>query len=210
MLLVDDHPVVLRGVRDALIKQKSIEVVGEASSGVAAIRQAQKARPDIVLLDISMPSMTGVELTKRLLKLLPQTKVIGFTMHDKKEYVDELIRQGAHGYVLKNSSTDELVQAIRAVYNGAKYFSPEISRMLVEEYISQVAEGSVPTDRLTDREREILGYIAVGLSSKEIGEQLHVSARTVDTHRENMMRKLKIHTAIGLANYAHSKGIVEE
>jgi two-component system nitrate/nitrite response regulator NarL len=207
VFLVDDHPVVLRGVRDALSQQQGIEVVGEATSGDSAIRKARRIRPDIVLLDVSMPKITGVDITRKLRTFLPEIKVIAFTMHNNMEYVHEILRQGARGYVLKNTSTDEVVRAIRTVHAGGKYFSQEVSALLLEEHVTLVASGDLKQGTLTSREREILKAIALGLSSKEIAARLAVSSRTVDTHRENIMKKLNIHTAVGLANYAHSNEI---
>jgi DNA-binding NarL/FixJ family response regulator len=206
VFLADDHPVVLRGVKDALSHQKGILVVGEATSGKAALKKVKATRPDIVLIDISMPAMTGIEVAMRLRRAVPTVRVIAFTMHDNKEYVHEILRQGACGYILKNTSTEELVKAIKAVHRGEKYFSAEVSRTLLEEYTTQVASRESDEGILTHREKEVLGLVANGLTSKEIGAKLRVSARTVDTHRERIMMKLNIHTAVGLANYAHEKG----
>ncbi len=208
VLLVDDHPVVLGGVRSALSGQRNIEVVGEASSGKEGLRKAKELAPDIVLMDIGLPSMTGIEATKRLREVLPQVKVLAFTMHDNKEYILEVIRQGAKGYILKNTSTDELVRGIEAVHRGDTFFSTRVSKVLLDQYVAHVAKGKIRED-LSSREKEILALIASGLSSKEIAARLNVSPRTIETHREKIMNKLNIHTAVGLARYAISKGIAK-
>ncbi len=206
VLIVDDHPVVLTGVRGALSQEKGIDTVGVASSGRQALRLAKQLEPDVVLMDIGLPSMNGLEVTKRLREVSPKIKVIAFTMHENKEYVLEIIRLGARGYVLKNTSIDELRRAIHAVYKGNRYFSPAISKLLVDQYVAHV-EGKGEGRELTPREGEVLALIATGMSSKEIAVKLKLSTRTVDTHRERIMNKLGIHSAVGLARYAIEKGI---
>ncbi|MGB2868420.1 MAG: response regulator transcription factor [Bacteroidota bacterium] len=207
LLLADDHPVVLDGVRSALSKHKQIRIVGEATSGKQALQKLHRLNPDIVLMDISMPVMNGIETTKKLREVLPHIKVLAFTMHENKEYVIEIIRSGAKGYILKNTATPELVKAIETVYAGGTYFSSKVSKLLLDQYVSQVAQGRLRED-LTSREKQILALIADGKSSKEIAVHFNLSVRTVDTHREKIMKKLQIHSAVGLAKYAIAKGIV--
>ena len=208
VLIVDDHPVVLTGVRTALSGEKGIEVVGVAASGSQALKMAAKLEPDVILMDISLPSMNGLEATERLRDKMPKTRVIAFTMHENKEYVHEAIRQGASGYVLKNTSTDELRRAIETVYRGKKYFSAQVSRLLLDQYVAQV-QGTEEEPELSLREREILALIAAGMTAKEVATRTNLGIRTVDTHRVNLMKKLKIHTVAGLTRYAISKGLIK-
>src|SRR5512140_2715580 len=152
IILADDHPIVRNGIKDALSKQKNIEVVGEASSGTQVLRRAKDLMPDIVLMDISMPGMGGLEATQRLRATLPKVKILVFTMHDNKEYVLEIIRSGASGYVLKDTSTLELVKAIETVHHGGTFFSSKVSQFLLDQYVKKVAAGNEKSsDALTKR-----------------------------------------------------------
>jgi two-component system nitrate/nitrite response regulator NarL len=209
ILLADDHPIVRSGIKDALSKQKNIEVVGEASSGMQVLRRARELRPDIVLMDISMPGMGGLEATQRLRTSLPEIKILVFTMHDNKEYVLEIIRSGASGYVLKDTSTLELVRAIETVHRGGTFFSSKVSKLLLDQYIQKVTTGDQNlVEDLTSREEEILVLVAQGKSNKEIASQLKISIRTSEAHREKIMKKLNLHTIAELTKYAISRGLV--
>ncbi len=209
IMLADDHPIVRNGIKDALSKQKNIEVVAEASNGSQVLRKAKELSPDIVLMDISMPGMGGLEATQRLRSTVPAVKVLVFTMHDNKEYVLEIIRSGASGYVLKDTSTLELVRAIETVYRGGTYFSSKVSKLLLDQYVKKVSTGTeTATEELSKREEEILALVASGKSNKEIATELKISIRTCEAHREKIMKKLNLHSVAELTQYAISKGLV--
>lgn len=209
IMLADDHPIVRNGIKDALSKQKNIEVVGEASNGTQVLRKAKELLPDIVLMDISMPGIGGLEATQRLRSTLPAVKVLVFTMHDNKEYVLEIIRSGASGYVLKDTSTMELVKAIETVHRGGTFFSSKVSKLLLDQYIKKVSTGGeTSTEELSKREEEILVLVAGGKSNKEIANELKISIRTCEAHREKIMKKLNLHSVAELTQYAISKGLI--
>ena len=208
LLLVDDHPIVLEGIKTHLAEQKEFEVVGEAVNGQEAMRKAKLLLPDVVLMDITMPHMNGLEATQQLRKQVPSAKVLILTMHESQEYIAQIIRLGARGYLLKDCSPTELVHAIKAVHVGEVYFSPSISRALVQG----IVDGGRPEDmagppQLTEREGEVLSLIAEGLLNKQIADKLGIGVRTIETHRERIMRKLEIHTVAGLTKYAISRGM---
>ena len=210
ILLADDHPLVRSGLVKLLEPYKEFVVVGEASDGEEAVAMTKKLEPDVVVIDLSMPKLSGVEATKIIEKNNPTSKVLVLTMHDSEEYVYQILKSGAGGYVLKNSSRDELAAAIRAVANGEKFFSPRVSEIMVEAYLRKAEKREEkPLDDkdlpLTKREKEILFYIADGLSNAQIAEKLFISPRTVDTHRTNIMQKLNIHDAANLVRFAISK-----
>jgi two-component system response regulator NreC len=210
VLLADDHTIVRKGLRSLLDGEVEIEVVGEAEDGRAALEKAQQLLPDVVLMDITMPALNGLEATRQIKKLFPKMKVLILTMHATEEYILQILRAGASGYVVKQAAPTELVSAIRAVYRGDSFLSPSISRKVIEEYIRQteamVEENSY--DRLTDREREVLQLIAEGCSSREIAERLHISEKTVRAHRAHLMDKLDIHSIAELTQYAIRKGVI--
>jgi two-component system response regulator NreC len=210
VLLADDHTIVRKGLRSLLDGEAEIEVVGEAEDGREALEKAQQLLPDVVLMDITMPALNGLEATRQIKKLFPKMKVLILTMHATEEYILQILRAGASGYVVKQAAPTELVSAIRAVYRGDSFLSPSISRKVIEEYIRQteamVEENSY--DRLTDREREVLQLIAEGCSSREIAERLHISEKTVRAHRAHLMDKLDIHSIAELTQYAIRKGVI--
>jgi two-component system nitrate/nitrite response regulator NarL len=210
VLLVDDYPIVLSGLRNTLSSHPQFKIVGEASDGTEAIRRAKETNPNVVLMDITLPGLNGIEATRVLRKEVPKAKVLALTMHDDREYILEIIRAGAKGYVLKDTSPSELIRAIVTVYNGDSYFSPTISRIVLNELEARPEKKKlIPISGLTPREEEVLRLIAEGHRNKEIAKRLSVSVRTVETHREHIMRKLDIHSATGLARYAIAKGIVK-
>jgi len=209
LLLVDDHPIVLDGIKSHLCAQPDFEVVGDAANGQDALRKAKLTLPDVVLMDISMPHMNGLEAMANLRKQVPNAKVLILTMHDSKEYIAQVVRSGARGYLLKDSAPAELVGAIKAVHAGEVYFSPSVSKVLIEEMADgnkRSLDAPLPPP-LTDREREVLSLIAEGLLNKQIADRLGIGVRTIETHRERIMRKLDIHTVAGLTKYAIARGM---
>lgn len=209
LLLVDDHPIVLDGIKSHLCAQPEFEVVGDASNGQDALRKAKLTLPDVILMDISMPHMNGLEAIGHLRKQVPNAKVLILTMHESKEYIAQVVRSGARGYLLKDSAPAELVGAIKAVHNGEVYFSPSVSKVLVQEISDGTHRAANGMDQqpLTDREREVLSLIAEGLLNKQIADRLGIGVRTIETHRERIMRKLDIHTVAGLTKYAIARGM---
>lgn len=215
VLIADDHTIVRRGLVSLLSLADGIEVVGEAADGRLAVDLALKLDPDVVLMDVSMPGLNGLEATRQLKKESPQIKVLVLSAHDNEEYVLQVMRSGANGYILKNSSAEELYAAIRAVHTGQAFFSPSVSRILLDSFKeagthagSDASSRQLPDSRLTSREREVLQLIAEGKTHQEAASLLHISARTVDTHCSNIMKKLDIHESAGLAAYAIKNGIV--
>lgn len=206
LLLVDDHPVVRKGINSCLARHEHLQIVGEASDGVEALKKARELMPDIVLMDIDMPEKDGLEVTELLRKELPKIKVLILSMHSNTEYVMRIIQSGASGYILKESPTEELVRAIDIVNTGEAFFSPEVARAALNKYVR--GGTADPAAQLTNREREVLVQIAEGLSNKEIANKLGVGVRTVETHRERIMRKLNIHSVAGLTKFAISKGLI--
>lgn len=210
ILLVDDHPVVREGIKTLFSQHEGIEVVGEAGNGEEALDKVRELSPDVVLMDISMPLMNGIDATVVLRRECPDAKILILTMHDDKEYVLQITRSGAHGYVLKDSPPDELVRAVRTVAEGQVYFSPQASQAIVNDYVKASGEAErMEMPALSKRETEVLSLVAEGLSNKEIAAKLFLSARTVETHRERIMAKLGIKSVAGLTKYAISKGIVK-
>lgn len=214
VLVADDHTIVRRGLISLLSLDEGIEVVGEATDGRIAVDRATELDPDVVLMDISMPGLNGLEATRLIKKQMPHIKVLVLSAHDKDEYILQVVRSGANGYLLKNTSAEDLYAAIRAVHAGHAFFSPSVSKVLLDSYMDggkgdQVPAGEdEPTTRLTPREREILQLIAEGKTHQEAATLLHISVRTVDTHCVNIMKKLDIHESAGLVRYAITNGIV--
>lgn len=206
LLLVDDHPVVRKGISSCLARHEHLQIVGEAANGAEAIQKTRELMPDIVLMDIDMPEMNGLAVTEVLRKEVPKIKVLILSMHSNSEYVMRIIQSGAAGYVLKEAPTEELVSAIEAVNAGEAFFSPEVARVALNKYVRGAGENAAA--QLTNREREVLIQIAEGLSNKEIASKLGVGVRTVETHRERIMRKLNIHSVAGLTKFAISQGLV--
>lgn len=206
VLVVDDHAVLRDGIRALLDVPEDIEMVGEASEGKDALEKAQELAPDIVLMDLMMPGMDGLEATRRLKKKTPKVKVLILSQHDNREYILSAIKAGATGYVVKKALGLELVSAIRAVYSGFFYLHPSVTEPVVTEYLKQ-AENE-PYDSLTAREREILKLIADGNTSREIADTLFISLKTVIGHRARIMEKLELHSSTELIKYAIRKGLI--
>ncbi len=205
ILIADDHPMMLTGIKTVLSSRKHLEIVGEASNSEDAILQTKKLAPDIVLMDISMPVMNGMEATVVLGKQAPDVKVILLTMHTEQAYVAQFIKSGAHGYVVKSGSPDELLTAIEAVYGGGAFFSPAISQALLSEQRSGVG----PSSGLTERELQVLTLLAKGLGNKQIADRLQISLRTVGKYREHIYMKLNFRSLADLTKYAIAQKLIE-
>ncbi len=208
VLIVDNHAMVRAGFRALLQTLENIEVVGEAGDGREALRLVALHQPTIVLMDIAMPEMNGLEATSRIKKEFPDVRVIILSMHANEEYVYQALRAGAMGYLLKDGGTSELELAIRAISHGETYLSPTVSKHVITDYMRRVSTESNPMEQLTPRQREILQLIASGKSTKEIAEILYISVKTVETHRTQLMERLDIHDVAGLVRYAIRMGIV--
>jgi DNA-binding NarL/FixJ family response regulator len=208
ILLVEDHIVVRQGIKALLSDEPDIEIVGEADNGREALPLVSKLQPDVVLMDISMPGLNGIEATRQIRQRYADVKVVILSMHANEEYVFQVLRAGASGYVLKQSDSSEVLTAIRAALAGGSFLSPPISRAVIDDYVHRAeARGREDDmDLLTSREREVLQLLAEGASNREIAEQLSISIKTVETHRSNMMNKLAVKSKTDLVKYALRKG----
>lgn len=210
ILLADDHTVMRRGLRLLLESQPEFSVVAEAADGRQAVERAEATQPDVAVIDIAMPNLSGIEAAQRMAATLPHVAIVILSMHSDEGYVLRALKAGAKGYLLKDSAEGDLIEAIKAVHQGKTFFSPEISKMLVEDYIREIrtrgAEDSY--DLLTSREREILQLLAEQKSNKEIASALNLSPYTVETHRRNLQEKLNLHSLAELILYAVRKGII--
>ncbi len=207
VLLVDDHPVVRKGVATVLSQSGTMEVVGEAADGQEGVSQAKQLQPDVVVMDIDMPRLNGLTATEILHREDPGIKVLILSMHSQADFVMRILQSGARGYVLKAAKPEELVKAIQSVHSGDTFFSPEVARAALHQYVCSTGEIAAP-ERISNREREVLIGIAEGLSNKEIAGRLGVGVRTIETHRERIMRKLNIHSVAGLTRFAIQKGLI--
>lgn len=210
VLIADDHQLVRAGLRRLLDSFDDFEVVGEAGNGIALLELAKSLQPRLVLVDISMPDLNGLDATARLIKLDPDIRVIVLSMHQNDEYVRQALRQGAQGYLLKDAAPVELELAMQAVMRGETYLSSAVSGALVGDYLRRLRSDEPVAETLTPRQREVLQLIAEGHSTKEIARRLGLSAKTVDTHRTQLMRQLDIHEIAGLVRYAMRNGIVSD
>lgn len=206
ILLADDHDLVRAGIRSLVQSVEGIEVVAEAGDGREALRLVKTHQPDVVVMDIAMPGLNGLDATARIVKAFPKAAVIILSMHATREYVLEALQAGASGYVLKNAAVDELETAIRTVARGGKYLTPSVSGQIVAGVTG--APETSPAAALTQRQREILQLIAEGRSTREIGDLLHISVKTVETHRAQLMDRLGIYDVAGLVRYAIRAGLV--
>jgi two-component system response regulator NreC len=210
VLVADDHTIIRSGLRHLLEKESDIEVAGEAADGREALDLAEQLRPDVVLLDITMPKLNGIDVSRQIAAKLPKTSVIILSMHSDESYVLRSLNAGARGYLLKDSAESDIINAVRAVSRGKAYFSPEISRMLVDDYVRQLRQRGVEDsyELLSPREREVFQLLAEGHSNKEISSMLNLSPHTVETHRGNIFEKLNLHSLPELILYAVRKGVI--
>ncbi|MBV8553486.1 MAG: response regulator transcription factor [Acidobacteriaceae bacterium] len=206
VLLADDHTIVRQGLKLILAAHPDLEVVGEAANGKEAIELAQKLRPDIVVMDVAMPEVNGIEATRRMVQNEPRLKVLVLSMHKEAVYVREILRAGARGYILKDAIDTELLNAIRSVARGDGYVSPAVSSALLSDYRKNVTD---PLDLLSNREREVLQLIAEGKTNKEIATRLNLSVYTIDSHRGKIMEKLNLHSTGELVRFAMKHGLVD-
>jgi two-component system, NarL family, response regulator NreC len=207
VLVADDHPVVRKGIQLCLGRQPHLRVVGEACDGDEALRKTRELKPDVVLMDISMPGTDGLKVTEIVRKELPAIKVLILSAHNNQQYIFRVIHAGAHGYVSKEAPPEDVLRAIESVHAGEPFFSEDIARAALQEFIASGGRKE-PFSELTSREREVLVSIAEGQSNKEIANRLGIGVRTIETHRERIMRRLRIHSVAGLTKYAIANGLV--
>jgi two-component system response regulator NreC len=210
IVIAEDHTILREGLRALLSSQEDLQVVGEAGDGREAIRQVENLAPDLILMDLSMPKMNGVEAIREIRKRIPQTRILALTVHKTEEFILEVLQAGADGYIPKDASSNELMMAIRSVLMGKRYLCPSVSKVVIEGYLKskRTTEASTPWDTLTKREREILKLIAEGHKNKEVADYLCISVKTVEKHRANLMKKLDLHSAAALTSYAMERGLV--
>jgi two-component system, NarL family, nitrate/nitrite response regulator NarL len=209
VLIAEDHKIVREGLVYCFQDQPNIIVVGKASNGKEAIEKSLELNPDVVLMDFGMPEMNGLEAAKVLTKKLPDIRVLVLTAHHESEYISEFVKHGAKGYVLKDISSDELIRAIESVGNGGTYFGSEAKKVVIKDYLDNIKSLKKGEDLLSNRELEVLKFIAEGYANKEIADKLDLSVKTINYHRENIVKKLNIHTVAGLTKYAIEKGFIK-
>lgn len=209
VILADDHGLVRAGIKELLANVSMVNVIAETGNGREALKLVKEHQPRILLLDIGMPGLNGLEVAVRVSKDYPGTSIIMLSMHANEEYVLQALRAGASGYLLKDAATSELELAIRSVIHGKTYLSPQISRTLVKEYVENNSAARSPLDRLTARQREILQLVAEGNTTRQIAEMLNVSVKTVETHRAQLMDRLEIHDVPGLVRCAIRCGLIQ-
>ena len=211
LLLVDDHAVVRSGLRMLLASEADVEIVGEAGSGSEAVSAAGSARPNVILMDIGLPDMTGIEAARLIKSKFPNIFIVALTIHEDEEYFFKMLEAGASGYVPKRAAPEELLTAIRAAAQGEVYLYPSLAKLLVKDYLSQEREqeNKPALDGLTDREQEVLSLLAEGATNDEIAKSLVISPKTVERHRKNIMHKLNLHSRAELGRYAIRKGIIK-
>ncbi len=211
LLIADDHKIFRQGIKKLLEEEPDLQVVGEAADGREVVKKATELKPDVILMDIAMANLNGLEATKQIKKVLPESKIIMLTMHKNEEYVLQSFQAGASGYILKEGAVEELVSAIRSINQDKSFLSPTVSKTLVDAYLRKMETGKTetPFDLLTDREREVLQLIAEGFTNREVAKQLFISVKTVEAHRAHIMQKLNIHDIAKLVKYAIQKGLVD-
>lgn len=213
LLLVDDHQIVRAGLRMMFVAEADMEIVGEADSGEAAIKAVEELQPDVVVMDVAMPGLSGIEATRRIKEASPDTVVLALTMYEDEQYFFEMLNAGAAGYIPKRAAPDDLVSAIRVVNQGNVFLHSTLARFLMKDVLdtssqTEQADTAPAIEELTPREQEVLTHIAEGDTNREIAEALVISVKTVDRHRENIMQKLNLHSRVELVKYAISKGLI--
>lgn len=208
VLIADDHQLFREGIANLLFSAENIEVIAQAQDGADAIEKAKHFKPDVILLDIAMPVMNGIEATKKLKMLMPSIKTITVSMHSDKQYVKGALEAGADGYLLKNCTYRQLTEAIQSVYDGKKYLSQDITELVISGYLSPTAPGEDEYNQLSDREKEIFMLFAEGISTREISEKLFISVKTVNTHKQNILEKLGLSSNADMVKYALKKGLI--
>lgn len=210
LLLVDDHDVVRTGLQMLLESESDVQIVATAATGKEALEQMAIAEPDVVVMDIGLPDISGIEATRQIKERRPETAVVALTIHEDEEYFFQMLDAGATGYVPKRAAPEELLTAVRTAARGEVYLYPSLAKLLVRDYLEhgEVSEGNGPND-LTTREQEVLELVAEGLTNREIGQELTISPKTVARHRENIMQKLNLHSRTELVKYAIRKGVIE-
>ncbi len=211
LLLVDDHAVVRSGLRMLLSAESDVEIVGEASTAAQAMEMAGEVKPDVILMDIGLPDLSGIDATREIKKRYPGISIVALTIHEDEEYFFKMLEAGASGYVPKRAAPEELLTAIRAAAVGEVYLYPSLAKLLVNDYLNQEhpPEEKASFDGLTEREHEVLTYLAEGANNDHIAAALVISPKTVERHRENIMRKLNMHSRAELVRYAIRKGIIK-
>ena len=210
LLLVDDHAVVRSGLRMLLENERDVEIIGEASSAREAIEAAMRLKPNIILMDIGLPDLSGIDATREIKKHMPEVSIVALTIHEDEEYFFKMLEAGATGYVPKRAAPEELLTAIRAAATGQVYLYPSLAKLLVRDFLTGGRPSEEQTSsELTDREQEVLTYLAEGANNEEIAAALVISPKTVARHRENIMRKLSLHSRSELVRYAIRKGIIK-
>jgi DNA-binding NarL/FixJ family response regulator len=208
VLVVDDHQLFREGIVNLLYSAENIEVVAQAEDGIDAIEKAKHYKPDVVLLDITMPRMNGIETTKKLKSLMPKIKIVSLSMHSEKQYVKGVLEAGADGYLLKNCTNRQLTEAIQSVYDGKKYLSEDITGMVISGYLDPSGSQTTEYENLSVREKEIFHLFAEGKSTREISELLFISVKTVNTHKQNILEKLDLKSNTELVKYALKNGLI--
>jgi DNA-binding NarL/FixJ family response regulator len=208
VLVADDHTLVRRGLVSLLVESGECDVVAEAADGLQAVEQAQATRPDVAILDLAMPRLSGLEAVRRIHQEVPQTRVLVLTVHEEEEYVLPLVRAGAAGYLIKDSAVAELLAAVRALHAGHGYFCPQAARVLAEQYRHPERAADSPYGDLTPREREVFHLVVDGQTTKEVARALGISVKTADNHRSRLMEKLGVHNTAELVRYAARRGLL--
>lgn len=211
ILIADDHQLILNGISDMFRSTKQYKIIGKVENGEDAVEQAVKLKPDLIFMDISMPIMNGIKATKIIVSKLPSVKILILTQHEEKEYVKQALKSGASGYLLKNSKKDKFIEAIETVIAGGHYLSQQISEQMISDIISSNTDSEKVKEEvtLTRREKEIIKKIADELNNQEIADELFISLRTVETHRRNIMQKLKLKSVVSLLKYASQHNIID-
>lgn len=211
ILLVDDHAVVRSGLRMLLENERDVEIIGEAASAHEAMEAAKTLKPNVILMDIGLPDLSGIDATREIKKVVPNSAIVALTIHEDEEYFFKMLEAGATGYVPKRAAPEELLTAIRAAASGQVYLYPSLAKLLVRDFLSggRPVSSDHPESELTEREQEVLTYLAEGANNEEIARALVISPKTVARHRENIMRKLNLHSRSELVRYAIRKGIIK-